>query len=178
MDYHISLKISLEDKRREAINEFYECIGSVERYAIDIKIYKIPERKEFLAPPSYNYIDLIGVTGSIASIGSILWMAYEKYKERKKINATLNEKSLDPKKENSFEKLTLNLEGPDIRVIIDDPKTAKQIEFVLNEDTNKDVFINTFTQKVSDLMSAEASKQDYEKDMSKISGTIIWIKRK
>lgn len=190
MSYPLALKISPKYSG-EAVNEFY---GYIERNAENVKTYRRNEGVRGLTRALYEYIILmLGVTGSLASIASIIWMAYEKYKERKKkkdgiefieivskkdVQAILNGKPRPSKKETSYEEKISNLRGPDIRILIDNPKSEKQIEILLDKDMKRDVFIKQFTQKVSAVMNDKGSKEKYEKIKSEISNTSIWIKKK
>ena len=99
---------------------------------------------------------MLTIAGSAASIASILWLAYEKF--------------IAPQK-------TKDDNAGIVIIIMKDDGTNEQF-WIGNTDKSKEVFIETFTQKIETIRYSKVSGDSTEHINKELSIQSIWTKRK
>lgn len=110
-----------------------------------------------LVAASIEYVILLGVIGSVASIASLLWMAYDKFIGQKK------------QSNNDDAGLYISIEYPD----------GTQYNFWLGKEyKNRKIFIQEFTKRVTELQEHPDTPTKTKKVISSIVHEDLWTQRK
>lgn len=132
-----------------------EIYNFIESEIVNIETYQLDSKK--VSAAAIDYVILLGVVGSVASIASILWMTYEKFIAPKKAND----------KDNSG--IYITMRKPD----------GSLIEFWIgNEYKNRDIFIKDFTHEVSNFKESGDSIQHFHETSIEVKNSGHWIQRK
>ncbi|MFA5386010.1 MAG: hypothetical protein WC364_15370 [Eubacteriales bacterium] len=134
-----------------------EVLTFIENQASDIETYEMsPPSPGMARAAAIDFMLLLNTAGSAASIASILWLAYDKFiapKKDKKDNAGI------------------------VVIIRKDDHTNEQF-WIGNTDKSKDVFIETFTEKIETIRHSKLSGESTERINKELSVKTIWTRRK
>jgi hypothetical protein len=103
-----------------------------------------------------DYMVLLNIAGSAASIASILWMAYEKF--------------IVPTKKKD--------DDSGIVVIIRKDNGITDQFWIGNTDKSKEIFIQNFSHKIDNIRNSEVPGESTSHTNEKLSYESIWIRRK
>jgi hypothetical protein len=103
-----------------------------------------------------DYMVLLNIAGSAASIASILWMAYEKF--------------IVPKKKKD--------DNAGIVVIIQKDNGMSDQFWIGNTDKSKEIFIQSFSHKVNKIRNSELPGESTSHTNDKLRIESLWIRRK
>jgi hypothetical protein len=149
----IVLKISLANTSNVAAEDVYDYI---ENNAKNAETYQFKPKKGIYAS-GFDYI--LTTVGSLASIGALIWMAYEKF--------------IGSKKE------TKNKEDKSGIIIFINFYGTKPLDFWLgNTYRDKENFIKAFTKQVGDFRKTKQAKKDYDRTMWELKSSGLWVRRK
>ena len=132
-------------------NSLYDYIES----KVDgIETYQINTRANIAA--AIDFIIVLGAVGSIASIASLLWIAYEKY--------------IAPKKHDKDD-------TAGIYIVLNKPDGTHAEFWIGNQYKNKDVFIKDFTAVAEECRKSRTSLELTESKIE-FRKSNIWVRRK
>lgn len=131
-----------------------EIYNFIESQAEKIETYQLDSKK--VSKAGIDYIIILNAVGSVASIASLLWTAYEKFIKPAKINDDTG----------------------GLYINIDSQKEGRTEFWLGNTDKDKEVFIQNFTTKISSFQKTESAAQLYEVTELEIKHSGSWIKRK
>ena len=154
MENPVILKISLAntsnyDFHPEELYEFLESDkGSVHGYKFEPK---------GLAAAAIDYVLILGIVGSTASIASLLWIAYEKFIGSKKRD----------KADSAGLFISLDVEG------------GSDFMFWIGKDyVDKELFIRIFSKKLAEFKETNRASEVYKETLEEIGNSENWILRK
>jgi hypothetical protein len=152
---NIAIGLALANTRGTVDSEV--VFSFIENQASNVETYEMsPPPPGMARAAAIDFIVLLGIVGSVASIASILWMAYDKFiapKKNKDDNAGI------------------------VIIIRKDDHTNEQF-WIGNTDKSKDVFIETFTQKVETIRHSKVPGESTERINEELSVQSIWTRRK
>jgi hypothetical protein len=136
-------------------DEIMHFIDSADGY---FETYSLaPSRPGTIRGAAFDFVIVLSVVASIASIVALLWMAYEKF--------------LAPKKSSQSDNAGLH-------IIIQKPD-GSVVDFGIGSEYNdKDIFIQDFTASVRQIHESEDDLGFYARSEAEIKCTDMWIRRK
>ena len=151
----IAIGIALANTRGAVDAE--QVFSFIESHKDDFETYKLaPPRPGSIRAVAPDYMLLLDIAASAASIASILWHAYDKF--------------IAPKKDKN--------DSAGIVVIIRKDDGTNEQFWIGHTDKTKEIFIKTFSEKVETLRRSELPGQSTEHTIEKINTESIWIRRK
>lgn len=127
----------------------------IEAQSDDLETYELaPLPPGSIRAAALDYMLLLNIAGSAASIASVLWMAYDKF--------------VAPRKNDDASGIVV--------VIRKDDGTNDQ--FWIGPDKSREVFIETFTKKVETIRHSKASGESTERVNEELSVQSVWTRRK
>lgn len=133
----------------EDVYRFIESTGE------DIETYKLDSRK--VSAAAIDYVVLLCAAGSVASLASLLWMAYEKF--------------IAPTKSTPSDQAG-------IYVVLRRPDGSLVEFFIGKEYKDRELFIGDFTATVTALRDSGDSQVHYQEVIFEVKRSGLWIKRK
>jgi hypothetical protein len=134
-----------------------EVFSFIENQSSNLETYEMsPPAPGMVRAAAIDYMLLLNIAGSIASIASILWMAYDKF--------------IAPKKNKN--------DNAGIVIIIRKDDGTNEQFWIGNTDKSKEVFIETFTQKIETIRHSKVSGESTERINKELSVQSIWTRRK
>jgi hypothetical protein len=134
-----------------------EVFTFIESHEGDFETYKLaPPPLGSIRAAALDYMILLNIVGSAASIASFLWMAYDKFIAQKK---------------NKDDNTGI------VVVIRKDDGTNEQF-WIGHTDKSKEIFIKTFSEKVDTIRHSELPGQSTEHAIKEIETKSIWIRRR
>lgn len=147
----IVLKIALANLQAETDPE--AIFDFIEANGVDIETYRLDSKK--VSAAAIDYVLVLSAVGSVASVAQLLWMAYDRFIAAKK------------RRESDTEGIYIHLDS------------GGNSKFWLgNHDRDKELFIETFTKKVSKFRETERAEDLYQKTQEDIRQSGIWIRRR
>jgi hypothetical protein len=134
-----------------------EVFSFIENQSSNLETYEMsPPAPGMARAAAIDYMLLLNIAGSVASIASILWMAYDKF--------------IAPKKNKN--------DNAGIVIIIRKDDGTNEQFWIGNTDKSKEVFIETFTQKIETIRHSKVSGESTERINKELSVQSIWTRRK
>lgn len=127
----------------------------IESASDNIETYELDSTK--VSAAAIEYVVLLSVAGSIASLATLLWMVYDKF--------------IAPTKRSSSDEAG-------IYVVLRRPD-GNLVEFFIGKDyKDRDIFIEDFKTTITELRNSSDYLPEYQKVILEIQRTGLWIKRK
>jgi len=137
-----------------------EVISFIESHKADFEIYRhAPPRPGSIRAAALDYMLLLNITASAASIASILWLAYDKF--------------IAPKKDRKDRNDSAGI----VVIIRKDDGTNEQF-WIGHTDKTKGIFIKTFSEKLETIRCSKLPGQSTEHVIEELNTESIWIRRK
>lgn len=154
MENPVILKMSLAntsnyDFRPEELYEF------LERDKSSVHGYKF-EPKGFAAA-AIDYILILGIVGSTASIASLLWTAYEKFIGSKKRDKA---------------------DSAGLFISLDVEAGSDSMFWIGKDYADKELFIRIFSKKLAEFKETNRASEVYKETLEEIGNSENWIQRK
>lgn len=128
----------------------------IEAQSQDVETYELaPPPPGSIRAAALDYMLLLSIAGSAASIASILWMAYEKFIASKKNN-----------------------DSSGIVVVIRKDDGTNDQFWIGHTDKSREVFVQTFTKKVETIRRSKATGESTERVNEELSVNSMWTRRK
>ena len=157
MKHPVPLQMALANvKQRVDPDEIY---GFIESQAENIQTFWLdPEKaRGRMVGAAIEYVALLAAVGSVASVASLLWMAYDRFIAPKKTS------------EEDDAGLYISIQHPD----------GTRYEFWLGKEyKDRDIFIEEFTQKVEEIQEHPDTPSNTEKLMASVVQEDLWTQRK
>jgi len=135
--------------------EVYEFI---ERNTTDVKSYYLDaSRAKGQVAAAIEYVLILGVVGSLASIASLLWMAYDKFIANKKKNPD---------------------DTAGLYIAIQHPDGTLYHFWLGNDYKDRDIFIEEFTEKIERLRNDERVAEYTHQKMLELEADDLIVRRK
>jgi hypothetical protein len=150
----VSIGIALANTRRSVdAEQVYSFIESQEG---DFETFKLVPPPGGIFGAGLDYMLLLNIAGSAASIASILWMAYEKF--------------IAPNKNKD--------DSSGIVIIIKKDNGTSHQFWIGHNDKSKEIFIQTFSNKVDHIKHSELPGESTSQTNYTLQTESIWIRRK
>lgn len=134
-----------------------QVFSFIESHKDDFETYKLAlPRPGTIRAAALDYMLLLNIAGSAASLASILWMAYDKF--------------IAPKKDKN--------ESAGIVVIIRKNDGTNEQFWIGHTDKTKEIFIKSFSEKVETVRRSELPGESTERAIEELKTESIWIRRK
>lgn len=133
----------------KSVYRFIESTGG------DIETYELDSRK--VSAAAIDYVLLLGAAGSVASLASLLWMAYEKF--------------IAPTKSTPADQAG-------IHVALHQSDGSLVEFFIGKEYKDRELFIGDFTSTVTALRESGDSEAHYQEVSVEVKRSGLWIRRK
>jgi hypothetical protein len=153
MSNQIVLKAALANLHSQMNPE--EVYQFVESRAEDIEAYHPDPQKGGKA--AVDWIMILNVAGSIASLAALLWMAYEKFIASRKAN---------------------DEDTAGIYIVIEKPDGTLAEFWIGREYRDRDIFIKDFTTEISLLRENPEARELIERNVQELRGAGYWIRRR
>jgi len=165
MSMPLVIKMAFTDSVSSYSDEYNKILDFIESEIKDAEIYKIKPKKfkvtkfqdkdgifylPSISGAGFDIYLIIHTIGSIASIASLLWLAYKEYIESK---------------------------HPKGGLYISVGEEEDKVDLHVGKDfKDKDIFIKTFTQKISKIMDSKDVKHYYNNTILEIKSSDVWEK--
>ena len=134
-----------------------QVFSFIESYNGDFQTYRLaPPRPGSIRAAALDYMLLLNIASSAASIASLLWMAYDKF--------------IAPKKNKD--------DSAGMVVIIRKDDGTNEQFWIGHTDKSKEIFIQTFSARVDNIRHSQLSGQSTEHANEELKIESLWIRRK
>lgn len=152
----VAIQMSLANVGDLARSE--EVYDFIERNAADVKSYVLDaSRVKGRIVAAIEYVLILGVVGSVASIASLLWMAYDKFIGNIKKNSD---------------------DTAGLYIAIQDPDGTVTHFWLGNEYKDRDIFIEKFTESVELLRDDESVAEHTQQKVQELEADDLMVRRK
>ena len=158
MSTPLAIKITITDTGYTIGSDVYNAVYDFIKNNQDVDLYKLePKLSENVSGvprvigAGYDAIIILSITANIATIASLLWMAYDKYIAQKSKHCGLY---LSMGKGNN--KIDL---------------------YIGKEYKEKDIFIKAFIKSVSQTKDSKDGKEDFDETILMLKSSDDWVKR-
>ena len=132
-------------------DEFNEIIDFISSNIQDGEMYKLEPKALGIHAAAFDIMLILGITANIASIASLLWMAYDKYIAQKSKQGGLY----------------LSMGKGDNKIDL----------YIGKEYKEKDIFIEVFTKSASQIKDSKNSKEDFDETIMMLKSSDDWEKQ-
>jgi hypothetical protein len=134
-----------------------QVLSFIESNNGDFQTYKLaPPRPGSIRAVALDYMLLLNIASSAASIASLLWMAYDKF--------------IEPKKNKD--------DSAGIIVIIRKDDGTNEQFWIGHTEKSKEIFIQTFSESVDNIRHSQIPGQSTEQAKEELKIDSLWIRRK
>jgi hypothetical protein len=150
----VSIGIALANTHKLVdAEQVYSFIESQEG---DFETFKLMPPPGRIFAAGLDYMLLVNIAGSAASIASILWMAYEKF--------------IVPNKKKD--------DNAGIFIIIQKDNGMSEQFWIGNTEKSKDIFIQNFSHQIEKIINSEIPGESTSRTNDKLRIDSLWVRRK